>query len=121
MLPLVIQIPGMRAGNQIGNVTWRCLRETSASLSPPTEQLTRRGAKSLVNRGGSGLPLVHLLGGGIIFLKRRTIFVIEAAFCREDQPWAPSSEPALFLCAFMLPYLFPCTLSFKTAPLSLGF
>lgn len=89
MLPLVIQIPGMRAGNQIGNVTWRRSRETSTSPSPPTEQLTRGGAKSLVNRGGSGLPLVHLLGGGIIFLKRRTIFVIETAFCREDQPFAP--------------------------------
>lgn len=39
--PLVIQIPGMRAGNRIdNNVTWHRERKTSMSLSPPLWQLT---------------------------------------------------------------------------------
>lgn len=38
------------------------------------------GTKSLVNTGGSGLPLAHLLGGGIALVVRGTILDSELSF-----------------------------------------
>lgn len=85
MLPLVIQIPGMRAGNRIDNVTWHRLRETSRSPSPLLQQLTQRGTKSLVDTGGSGLSLAHLLGGGITFRSPGTMFDSKVLFSCKDR------------------------------------
>lgn len=56
------------------NVMWRCWRETSMFWFPPLWQLTRGDSKSLVNTEGSYLPLAPLLGGGIIPVKRITVF-----------------------------------------------
>lgn len=48
-------------------------RDINVPVSSSFWQLTLAGTKSLVNTRGHGLPLVHLLGGGIILVKRGTI------------------------------------------------
>lgn len=74
----MIQIPGMRAGNRIdNNVTWLQLEK---DINVPVASSLEGGTKSLVNTGGSGLPLARLLGGGITLVVRGTILHSEVPF-----------------------------------------
>lgn len=78
--PLVIQIPGPRAGNPIGKrdaaPLERVVSAPTPLLSPPPSSSRLRQLKPLAEPGGSGPPLAHMLGGGIIILKVEVVVVV---------------------------------------------